>query len=292
MRNLLIIILGVNLLTAKEINVSLTIVDHTGKNLPDAQCIIQFNQTKTGKSELIKGTTNIDGIFSTKVNTLENLYVEVTKTDYYQSRVYDIPGNENFAKSISLIPKLNPNSLYVKYYSGNSTEGLKFPGVDQWYNYDLKIGDWTQPNGRGVTSDLKMRLHCDEKSLTDTTLELEANEDGSGFYSVDEIISYSELKLPHQAPENNYVKRIIIRGSDWESYRGLFLKSRVQLDKEGKIISANYGKIQGAITINRQGTVGFTHYFNATPNDRNLEFDPSRNLLKSADESINPQFEP
>ena len=84
----------------------------------------------------------------------------------------------------------------------------------------------------------------------------------------------------------------MINGADWENYRGIFYRSRVQLDKDGKLISANYGKIQGPITINRQGSIGMTHYFNGTPNDRNLEFDPSKNLLKIAGDLSSPQFEP
>jgi hypothetical protein len=66
----------------------------------------------------------------------------------------------------------------------------------------------------------------------------------------------------------------------------------VQLDKDGKVISAHYGKIQGPITLNREGSVGLTHYFNGKPNDRNLEFDPSKNLLKPDSDLGSPQFEP
>jgi hypothetical protein len=80
--------------------------------------------------------------------------------------------------------------------------------------------------------------------------------------------------------------------NEWENYRGIFLRTRVETDKEKKVLVANYSKIQGPIIINRQGLVGFTHYFNDKPNDRNLEFDPTQNLLKHDDELTDPQFKP
>jgi hypothetical protein len=48
---------------------------------------------------------------------------------------------------------------------------------------------------------------------------------------------------------------------------------RSKLDEDGNIISANYGNNYGDF-------MSFIYNFNPTPNDRNVEFDPSRNLLK------------
>jgi hypothetical protein len=292
MRTIAYFLLGLNLLAAKEIRVELQVADQTGNPVPAAQCIVQFNKADSGKVEVVTGQTNADGAFKATANTLESLYVEVNKSGYYQARLYDISGSQDLNQVIKLPRKINPTALYVRHHTGNQSEGLKFPKNNQWYSYDLKVGDWVQPQGNGIVADVKMRLHCDKESLAQTYLELEAIDTSAGFHSVDEIISYSELKLPHQAPESNYAKTLVINGADWENYRGLFYRSRVQLDKDSKVISAHYGKIQGPITINRQGSVGMTHYFNGTPNDRNLEFDPSKNLLKCDNELGSPQFEP
>ena len=292
MRNLLSIFFVLNLLTAKEISLALNIVDQTQHPIPQAQCVLQFNRADSGKTEVVTGSTDTDGNFTAKVNTLESLYIEVSKPGYYQARLYDIPGNQDIRQILKLPAKINPTALYVRHHSGNISEGLKFPKTSQWFEYDLKAGDWVQPKGKGIVADVKMRLNCDAKSLSNTYLELEAIEASAGFHIVDEIISYSELKLPHQASESNYVKTLVINGADWENFRGIFIRSRVQLDKDSKITSANYGKIQGRITLNRQGVIGFTHYFNGTPNDRNLEFDPSKNQLKLDNDLGSPQFEP
>ena len=292
MKTLAYFLLGLNLLAAKEIRVELQVTDQTGSPLPAAQCVVQFNKVETGKAEVITGATNADGKFITPVNTYESLYIEVSKPGHYQARLYDISGSQDLNQLIKLPQRINPIALHVRHHTGNSTESLVFPKNDQWYEYDLKVGDWVQPKGKGIVADVKMRLHCDKESLAQTYLELEAIDTSAGFHVADEIISYSELKLPHQAPESNYSKTLVINGADWENYRGIFYRSRVQLDKDGKVISANYGKIQGPITINRQGSIGMTHYFNGTPNDRNLEFDPSKNLLKIAGDLSSPQFEP
>jgi hypothetical protein len=60
---------------------------------------------------------------------------------------------------------------------------------------------------------------------------------------------------------------------------GYYLRTRVQLDADGDIISANYAKIYDNIRFDARGTVSFWYYYNPTPNDRNLEFDPKRNLF-------------
>jgi hypothetical protein len=55
---------------------------------------------------------------------------------------------------------------------------------------------------------------------------------------------------------------------------------------EGKLITANYGKIYGELIYGGTeknlsgGMVRLIYYFNPTPNDRNLEFDGKNNLFK------------
>ena len=59
-------------------------------------------------------------------------------------------------------------------------------------------------------------------------------------------------------------------------------RTRVKLDKNGDIKEANYGKIYGPINYgNGVRKIQFTYYFNPTPNDRNLEFNPKANLFKN-----------
>ena len=63
----------------------------------------------------------------------------------------------------------------------------------------------------------------------------------------------------------------------------LMFRVRTVLDNEGNITSARYGKIYGPVEYGEEerggGGVRFIYYLNPTANDRNLEFDPSRNLM-------------
>lgn len=97
---------------------------------------------------------------------------------------------------------------------------------------------------------------------------------------------YGQLRLPHLAPETGYAPSLRFESEIGVPYGkkdprlvGYYLRTRVKLDADGDIISANYAKIYDEIRFDARGTVSFWYYFNPTPNDRNLEFDPARNLF-------------
>ena len=61
---------------------------------------------------------------------------------------------------------------------------------------------------------------------------------------------------------------------------GFFLRTRVRLDKDGRVISANYAKVIGDFCLDAaRSSFSFSYYFNPYPDDRNLEFDPKNNLF-------------
>jgi hypothetical protein len=60
---------------------------------------------------------------------------------------------------------------------------------------------------------------------------------------------------------------------DRDQKRNYFFRIRTVLDEEGNVKSACYGKIYGDF-------MDFRYYLNPTPNSRNVEFDPKRNLLQ------------
>jgi len=67
------------------------------------------------------------------------------------------------------------------------------------------------------------------------------------------------------------------------------LRTRVKADDAGKIIEAHYAKIVGPLRFT-QATLGFTYYFNPTASERNLEFDPRRNLLRPPADATGEQL--
>lgn len=105
---------------------------------------------------------------------------------------------------------------------------------------------------------------------------------------------YGQLRLPHLAPQTGYAPSLRFDSEIGVPYSkkdplrvGYYLRTRVQLDADGDIISANYAKIYDDIRFDARGSVSFWYYFNPTPNDRNLEFDPARNLFPESMKGAN-----
>ena len=103
-----------------------------------------------------------------------------------------------------------------------------------------------------------------------------------------EFHDYSELTMPHEAPGDGYGPLLerVVKGGEGHGARtdvGFFLRTRVRRDAAGKIENAHYAKILGDVYVNPRGEIEFTYYFNPRPNERNLEFDLEKNLLKDLD---------
>ncbi|HEY5753615.1 MAG TPA: hypothetical protein VIT21_10730, partial [Chthoniobacterales bacterium] len=113
--------------------------------------------------------------------------------------------------------------------------------------------------------------------------------EGDGIQSVLAPINVgSELRLPRYSPESGYQSKLVKSTSrkatnamiqrDYRDDQNYFFRIRT-VKKEGKIVSANYGKIDRDIEFWGNELIRFTYYLNPVPNDRNMEFDPKRNLL-------------
>jgi len=113
--------------------------------------------------------------------------------------------------------------------------------------------------------------------------------DGDGLIEVlDEFLPYGRLKMPHEAPTGGYQPTWRYGAddrtpSDYRMDVGFFLRTRVRRDESGALVSAHYAKLMGDVLLDPAGSLGFSYYFNPTPGDRNLEFDPERNLLPPTD---------
>ena len=120
----------------------------------------------------------------------------------------------------------------------------------------------------------------------DSKFEVSFPGEKEGIQMVEEQFNvHSALRMPHEAPEDGYKDGFTVEKLHTDEPRiarddiGYFLRTRVKLDEDGEIESANYAKIYGEIEFLPTGYVYFHYYFNPTPNDRNLEFDTQRNLF-------------
>lgn len=202
---------------------------------------------------------------------------------------------------LSLRRVLNPVPMYVKDIRMDVSP---FPALDENLGYDLEKGDWLSPYGIGQTADFIFRVHCDwseEKSpygeqYYHATMELTFSNVDDGiieFRDSQPELEGSIYRLPRFAPESGYTNRwaserfLNEEGSTWATISqrknlNYFFRVRTKNDEMGKIVSAHYGKIRGPLDFGFRGKrngLSMTYYLNPTPNDRNMEFDPKRNLF-------------
>ena len=188
---------------------------------------------------------------------------------------------------IVLKERRSPAPMYAKRVDA------AIPVQDRAVGFDLEKGDWVAPYGQGIRADLVFEYTATYGQTPSFAKRLgitfSSGQDGLQAFAFD---ATSEFPSMYTAPEDGYVPTLVleyeltpgkvIKNAQLGEDKYLVCRFRTTTDKEGKITSANYGKIYGPIQYGRMGDthrVMFTYYFNPTANDRNLEFDPARNLF-------------
>ncbi|MBB5353563.1 hypothetical protein HNR46_003824 [Haloferula luteola] len=193
--------------------------------------------------------------------------------------------------------KRDPIPLYAKTYIINHTT---IPKKNEKCGYDLEKGDWIAPHGKGVTPDIVFNLEVNRDNGVydnDCTLKVAFSNEGDGLISSPKPLNEgSELRLDYLAPEKGYKPTLSmtastdladkVRHDGFERTRNYYLRVRTKLDEDGELIRANYAKVHGDFEFWYTGDMRFTYYFNPTPNDRNLEFDPSKNLFQNLEDAM------
>jgi len=193
-------------------------------------------------------------------------------------------------------PIINPIPMYAKTVYASSGYYMTIPATNTPVGFDLEAGDWVAPYGKGSVSDFifTMQIKTPYGSMTqpyDVIWTLSFSNKGDGVQSV--LVPKnvgSAFRLPRLAPETGYqptlVQEISYDGKQWKKGavgedQNYFFRVRTVQDDQGNIKSALYGKIAGPIECAQIGRILFTYYLNPTPNDQNMEFDPSKNLFKN-----------
>lgn len=213
----------------------------------------------------------------------------------------------NPSVEIELKGVVNPIPMFSRSFV-NSRPRLQIPEYGKAIGFDLMKGAWIAPYGRGEVADLSFTLNVDHLGqrkidrgpMFDATFSVTFTNTGDG---IQEFLSHprngSALRSPRFAPESGYSTALVKSSYEHETEshhekredQNYFFRVRTRRDESGRIIAALYGKIYGDIAYNSKGALRFLYYLNPTPNDRNMEFDPSRNLftdLPSAEQVNEP----
>jgi hypothetical protein len=299
-------------------DLSLKVSDETGRLLSGAEAVIGF-QTIRGVEEH-KGLTNDAGEFAAREEMSLGTFVLVNKAGHYGANIIDLAKYKIPTGKVTL-PLVLPHVIKPIPLHAVRVSSIKLPLQGEWLGYDLQVADYVPPHGKGKTADLRFKYskeftgwkYSDAEMIESRRINKDQSEEQIRAYygkwrgvlevsfpgekegvitETERYWFYGQLRLPHLAPEKGYVTGLRYEANTYEPRSepkqvGFYLRTRVKLDADGKIISANYAKIYDDIRFDARGTVSFWYYYNPTPNDRNLEFDPTRNLFPESMKGTN-----
>jgi hypothetical protein len=290
-----------------EWHATVTVIDEAGLPMPGAHVSISYfvapppGSPTQHVSESITGITGPDGTFSASHRDRSvSLSFGAEKEGFYQSYMVDQLGLPRKDDPVKWIPNItltlkkigHPIAMYAKLVESGP------PAFNKPVGYDLTVGDWVSPFGKGLSTDIIFYQQVNQKAEGDfdSTLFVRFPNRGDGiqeFMVPDKPREGSALRSPHEAPTEGYqpeISRVLNRHPgqgtkmDMDPKRNYFLRVRTVLDASGNVTSAFYGKIYGDF-------MHFRYYLDPTPNDLNIEFDPAKNLLKSS-RTISRQLPP
>jgi len=272
---------------------TLHVVDEKGDPVPGASVKIWYHVAPPpGQSIAMtnkSGWTDSSGaFFAAEHSQTAELAFEAQKKGYYSAgKSYELGASYQddpvkWSPSVTLLLKSirKPIPMFAKRIRSQP------PISETPAGYDLEAGDWVAPNGKGTKTDVIFTTHFDKRAKNDWDYKLSVSfpkpGDGIQQFEISDLEKSSSLRSPHEAPQDGYqpqwTKTQSQRPGEPSEYGidkrlNFFIRVRTVLDEQGKVKSAFYGKIYGDF-------MDFQYYFNPTPGDGNVEFDPKQNLLK------------
>jgi hypothetical protein len=282
-----------------EGELTIVVTNDFDKPLSDAEAGAFFPHIygagSAAKGESVKGRTNHDGVAVLKGAFAGTVGGGVEAVGYYRTQFEEVDFPNMFQRGEDLQAKRNvvlkkiikPVPLYAR-----QLRHIKIPDFNAPFGFDLEVGDWVAPHGKGKTADMIFQINGTYKSYRehDLTLEISFPNEGDGLIEFKGSRgSGSALRSDHLAPESGYKPSLVLRrkalyeqkSSQWlndsKPGRNYYLRTRTKLDEKGNVIRANYGKTYGNFEF-LDFIKAEAYYFNPTVNDRNIEFDTKRNL--------------
>jgi hypothetical protein len=304
--------------------VKVRVIDDQDRPVAGANVSVFF--VKQGKSDKMIGVSGSDGLYFAYGQSTLGVDIIIECLGHYPSRVENLDNKMDHDVVVVLPRVLNPTSLFAltafhpKIPSPSQWYGFDFETadwvaphgkgktVDVLFRYMTEFQGWRDELVDPKERERIMALNRarDSRLKEEWSFEKFKAEHGKwggvleiAFPGKEEGLAerkftqYSEMKMLHYAPSDGYVTtwRYTTNTYFYPGSRrnvGFFLRTRVRLDKDGGVVSANYAKVYGDFAFNpATGKMSFSYYFNPVSNDRNLEFDPKRNLFPKAKQGAN-----
>ncbi|OGV82148.1 MAG: hypothetical protein A2340_13825 [Lentisphaerae bacterium RIFOXYB12_FULL_60_10] len=280
--------------------VTLRVIDSNGKPVDKARLsVVFFPSDSSPDAIIIEGQTDTNGIFIAAGKTIHSMNYTVTQKGYYgtSGQYWFYRNGENCVQdgrwqpwnptnTIILKESRHPVAMYAKPVN------TAVPQLDSAVGYDLEAGAWVAPHGQGNKSDLLItyRSTIQDKWTFTKELSIACTNKMDGFCPMPKDM-WSAFRSAYEAPTNGYqpvvnlvydaTKYKVLKVEELDRSEYIIFRVRTVLDDKGNIVSAHYGKLYGPIQYGegKDQRLRFTYYLNPTANDRNLEFDPGRNIF-------------
>ena len=292
--------LSQNLDQGKSWQAQVKVVDNKGQPVGGANVTIGFYGSQqpfeTIGMKSISGITGKDGVFtSSGASPSVSLFFGASKRGYYKAHTEkSFPADRNNGPqskiNVELMLKamVNPIAMYSRKINQN------LPVHNSPLGFDMIKGDWVKPYGQGETSDILVTKNKIFKSSEDydgsIVVYFPNVKEGIQLYSPSDLERTSSYKSPYEAPDSGYqfkMKRVNIAtpgqpaNFEYDPSRIYLFRIRCVLDNNGNIKSAYYGKMYGDF-------MNVQYCLNPNANDRNIEYDISRNLFRNLKRSEQP----
>ena len=236
--------------------------------------------------------TDTNGCFVAEHRTNEKLSVLIGKEGYYNTRdevsYFDTERNAvadgkwlpyGTVKTVVLKRIENP----VEMVSSRGLDYYEYPAEDGWVGFDLQQRDWVPPFGSGMKSDMLIRFRKQnqsggyrktmEVSFTNNLhagayqMTVERFSDMTSVYDADTNATYSSLLEFEVVRDGKGLHR-----NDLGVGNYLVVRTRTEVDQNGALKSAHYGKIYGDWRFCERGGMAIQKIvFNPIPNSTSLE---------------------
>jgi len=280
-------------------------------NRPISNAVVSVGYYVQSDWQEIKGVTDGSGIFIASHKGSSPAGFRAEKAGYYfttgehETIMFkdDDPNKWNPTVTLILKKKIHPIPMYVNRVD---IAHRKRPAFDKPVGFDLTVGDFVAPYGKGTNAQMFFTWHMDydtnDISATygrrtshgwDGKMTISFPNHGDGIIEFDlpgrlnnrlsEGNVGSELRSSQLVPADGYQSQLV-KTNRWhfgklanvnsydELHKNYFLRVNTVLDEKGNIKSAQYGKIYGDFDQ------PFTTYLNPDSNSREIEYDMQHNL--------------
>ncbi len=269
--------------------ITLRVVDSRGNPVPDADVKVAFFHRG---SYPINGKTDENGFYTAEHVSGADVHFHASKDGYYRTyrNYWFYREGKPCAKDGRWMP-WNPTLEVVLKEKRNPTDLVSVPSIKILLPKGIRVGfdckeqALVAPHGTGTASDffLTYTSNGQERSNLKKNLVLSFNE-GCGFKILRKDL-YSQFVSLHEAPETGYLREIslsfkrtptvIEEDTSISDDFYIIMKSRCEIDEDGKILSSLYSKFYKFVfdesSDAETGYMLFQYYYNPVNNDRNLE---------------------